>query len=287
MAALTQRLAHALKTGAAEKTRRRDEGDDAAATARLLPWQFLEHLAGRPAPEIDVEIAQVLGVNPQPPRLRGLPIVQRRISTLDAAFAFHPTAQALGFVLVRRVADDDRDGLLPFDAIGGFALLPDRGGEAWESAAVVIRVSQGVRHIHVGRVTWRRTRERLHLRQHAELSFRNGRFYLRDESTNGSYIISEDGARKHLRREEDVLLPLEPVKDTGSTWSELEIFTNCALFEFPKGSSFRISISFASDISGIEVILPAPVSSSFFLHENMVTTKIKAIIFVLIFISYF
>ena len=46
---------------------------------------------------------------------------------------------------------------------------------------------------------------RLTSRQHAEVSFRNGRFYLRDESTNGSYIISEDGARKHLRREEDVL----------------------------------------------------------------------------------
>ncbi len=46
---------------------------------------------------------------------------------------------------------------------------------------------------------------RLTSRQHAELSFRNGRFYLRDESTNGSYVVAEDGARKHLRREEDVL----------------------------------------------------------------------------------
>ncbi len=46
---------------------------------------------------------------------------------------------------------------------------------------------------------------RLTSRQHAELSFRNGRFYLRDESTNGSYVVAEDGARKNLRREEDVL----------------------------------------------------------------------------------
>ena len=46
---------------------------------------------------------------------------------------------------------------------------------------------------------------RLTSRQHAEISLRNGRFVLRDESTNGSYIIAEDGSRKHLRREEDVL----------------------------------------------------------------------------------
>lgn len=46
---------------------------------------------------------------------------------------------------------------------------------------------------------------RLTSRQHAEISFRNGRFLLRDESTNGSYVVTEDGMRKHLRREEDVL----------------------------------------------------------------------------------
>lgn len=42
-------------------------------------------------------------------------------------------------------------------------------------------------------------------RQHAELSFRHGRFSIRDESTNGTYIVAEGGQRKHLRREEDVL----------------------------------------------------------------------------------
>jgi hypothetical protein len=46
---------------------------------------------------------------------------------------------------------------------------------------------------------------RLTSRQHAEITLRNGRFYLRDESTNGSYIVSDDGERKHLRREEGVL----------------------------------------------------------------------------------
>ena len=46
---------------------------------------------------------------------------------------------------------------------------------------------------------------RLSSRQHAEISLRNGRFYLRDESTNGSYVVDDEGNRKHLRREEDVL----------------------------------------------------------------------------------
>ena len=46
---------------------------------------------------------------------------------------------------------------------------------------------------------------RLTSRQHAEITFRNGRFYLRDESTNGSYVVGDDGVRKHLRREEGVL----------------------------------------------------------------------------------
>ena len=42
-------------------------------------------------------------------------------------------------------------------------------------------------------------------RQHAEINFRHGRFNLRDESTNGTYIVQSDGERIHLRREEDIL----------------------------------------------------------------------------------
>lgn len=42
-------------------------------------------------------------------------------------------------------------------------------------------------------------------RQHAELSLRHGRFSIRDESTNGTYIVADGGERRHLRREEDVL----------------------------------------------------------------------------------
>ncbi|MEQ8663955.1 MAG: FHA domain-containing protein, partial [Gammaproteobacteria bacterium] len=46
---------------------------------------------------------------------------------------------------------------------------------------------------------------RLTSRQHAQINLRNGRFNIRDESTNGTYIVLADGTRKHLRREEGVL----------------------------------------------------------------------------------
>ena len=42
-------------------------------------------------------------------------------------------------------------------------------------------------------------------RQHAEISYRNGRFALRDESVNGMVIVSDDGNVKRLRREEEIL----------------------------------------------------------------------------------
>ena len=41
-------------------------------------------------------------------------------------------------------------------------------------------------------------------RQHAEVSYRNGRFYLRDESVNGIVVVDDEGKPKRLRREEDV-----------------------------------------------------------------------------------
>lgn len=42
-------------------------------------------------------------------------------------------------------------------------------------------------------------------RQHAEITYRNGRFSLRDESVNGMVVVSADGEIKRLRREEGVL----------------------------------------------------------------------------------
>ncbi len=42
-------------------------------------------------------------------------------------------------------------------------------------------------------------------RQHAEITYRNGRFYLRDESVNGLVVVDDEGTLKRLRREEGVL----------------------------------------------------------------------------------
>jgi hypothetical protein len=42
-------------------------------------------------------------------------------------------------------------------------------------------------------------------RQHAEITYRNGRFNLRDESVNGIVIVEDNGTVRRLRREEDVL----------------------------------------------------------------------------------
>lgn len=42
-------------------------------------------------------------------------------------------------------------------------------------------------------------------RQHAEITYRNGRFNLRDESVNGIVIVEDNGNVKRLRRDEDVL----------------------------------------------------------------------------------
>jgi adenylate cyclase len=46
---------------------------------------------------------------------------------------------------------------------------------------------------------------RLTSRQHAEINLRHGRFSIRDESTNGTFVVLQDGTRTHLRREEGML----------------------------------------------------------------------------------
>jgi len=60
-------------------------------------------------------------------------------------------------------------------------------------------------------------------RQHAKISFRHGRFSLRDESVNGTVIVDAQGKVKHLHREEDNLtgsgvlgLGATPEEDPGA-----------------------------------------------------------------------
>lgn len=61
-------------------------------------------------------------------------------------------------------------------------------------------------------------------RQHAEISYRNGRFSLRDESVNGTIIVDENGDSRRLRREEGVISGIgklgfgaPPDEDPGGT----------------------------------------------------------------------
>lgn len=42
-------------------------------------------------------------------------------------------------------------------------------------------------------------------REHAKINYRNGKFYLEDQSTNGTCVRTEDGNLMYLRREETVL----------------------------------------------------------------------------------
>jgi len=39
-------------------------------------------------------------------------------------------------------------------------------------------------------------------RQHAIVEYRRGKFLIRDQSTNGTYVLTEDGRSIYLRREE-------------------------------------------------------------------------------------
>lgn len=80
------------------------------------------------------------------------------------------------------------------------ALVLEYGGE---KVRVDTRNSSCV--IGRGRHVTLQVNGRLTSRQHAELSLRHGRFSIRDESTNGTYVVLEDGTRKHLRREEGIL----------------------------------------------------------------------------------
>src|SRR4051812_36620762 len=83
-----------------------------AAAATLF-----EHLPRRPAPEINVKIAKIFRVVSDTPLLWRLPVVQRRIPVIGEATLLDPATFTHCRVLVRRVADDDRNRLGPLDLV--------------------------------------------------------------------------------------------------------------------------------------------------------------------------
>ena len=103
------------------------------------------------------------------PSRQRLPVIQRRVVAGLAGRAFYPAALPLGLVLVGRVADDHRDGLLALHAVGGLALLADGGGKAREAATVVVGVAQSVGNVHSWCDLRYRPRQGHHLGQQPQL----------------------------------------------------------------------------------------------------------------------
>src|SRR5206468_2312387 len=114
--------------GAIQEAGDGDEADDAGVVLRVV----VEHLPGGPAPEIDVQVAQVLGVGADAPISGRDPGVEQADPALGVTALFDPAAAALRLLLVGRIADHDGDRLLLFDLVGlppGFGNLAVPGAE--------------------------------------------------------------------------------------------------------------------------------------------------------------
>ena len=73
-----------------------------------------------------------------------LPCIQWRWHFTRRVARFDPSASALGFFLVRRVADHYRDGGVPFDSVGRFSRFGDRWKQLRHLATVVVWVAQSI-----------------------------------------------------------------------------------------------------------------------------------------------
>lgn len=130
----------------------------------------VEDLPGGPAPEVDVEVAQVLGVDTETPGARRLPRVEGGAAGLLRRLPLDPTALAFGLLLVGGIADDDGDGVVALDAVGLAARLRDGArDEAGDLAFLVIRVAEGVGDEHTQRLGGGGAGEVEHFREDAEL----------------------------------------------------------------------------------------------------------------------
>src|SRR5262245_532058 len=76
-----------------------------------------KHFPGRPTPEIDIEILQVLSMRANAPLRRRPPAVEK-CSELPACARLDPAAAPFSLFLLRRIADDDRDRLLFLHRVG-------------------------------------------------------------------------------------------------------------------------------------------------------------------------
>ena len=136
--------AHLLETWPVEESSYRDERhyslliNGATFDARRLA--VFEHLPHCPAPKVDVEISQMLGVSTDAPLPWRPPIPQRSPFLIAAGPALDPAAQTLCLLLVRRIPDDDRDLLLTLD----FVRPPARLAYRHENLRQVLFLRKGV-----------------------------------------------------------------------------------------------------------------------------------------------
>ena len=133
-------VAHLLEAGAVKEPGDRDEANDAGVMVGVV----VEHLPGGPAPEVDVEVAEVLGVCPDAPLARGLPGVERRRFGGVGAPGLDPPAAPHRLFFIRRVADDDGDRLSPLDRVRLLTGLGDRPEDGGEPFILDVGAAQGI-----------------------------------------------------------------------------------------------------------------------------------------------
>jgi len=142
-----QVIAHLLKPQSAEKT-----GDgDIANYSGCVSGAVIIDFPRRPAPKIDIEVAQMLTVDPRGPLRRRHPISQWSTLLRLRTLPFNPAPKSLGFHFVGRVPYDYCNGLFPLDLVRFLAGFRYRRQNARNPTFVIVRISQGIGYKHPSR----------------------------------------------------------------------------------------------------------------------------------------
>ena len=202
-------IAHLLKTRPAEEAGDGDVADDAGAVRGVV----IEDLPRRPAPEVDVEIAQVLAVRARAPLARRHPLGKRRGFLRQFVFALNPAASPECVVFVGRIAEHDGDGLVAFDLVCRLPRLGDRREDAGNPALVVVRIAERIRDEHAhgflgngaGQLDDFGKDAKLRDRERTELHFESDEPFRRrvDRGRDGTFpFVRRDGLRDFAQHAE-------------------------------------------------------------------------------------
>jgi adenylate cyclase len=105
---------------------------------------------------------------------------------------------------------------MPWEQTGDETQISSRPRMQAVDAGIVLKLAYAGKNVRVdtqnvtctigrGKQAKLQVNGKLTSRQHAEINYRNGRFNIRDESTNGTFVVQSGGERKHLRREEGII----------------------------------------------------------------------------------